>query len=451
MAMKQIIPIYMQQTIETVMYKCEIREAKLAKELLEKSFHFSDVKCAADYQHRKLAIFFSTIKEEIPYYAELLVHSNTKSISDLKNLPFLDKSIIRKNFSRMISRKKNIFNSFHFNTGGSTGEPLQFYASRLCGLMDRYHQMFLFELSGYKGGQKIVAFDGVVIPAKQRTKGIFWQLKSKRELPYGSYHFSSHSFSKNTENQYISKFMKLKPSYLRGYPSFISLFSEAISRKSIEPSFVRGIHLTAENIYQYQIESIAHVFKCPIYRQYGHSEMAVFGFCLPQSEDYFCSPYYGITEIVNENGQQVGVGESGEIVVTGFHNYIMPLVRYRTGDHAEYGGCFNGFTVLKKITGRTQDFLIDKYGTRVPVTGLVFGQHFHAFGKISKWQLIQEERGKIEVLIVRSETYSKKDEQEILTKLSEGGRFVAKIRYVDEINLTQRGKMTFVVNRLINQ
>lgn len=451
MTIKQIIPFILQQSIESVLYRCEIREAKLVKELLEKSFLFSNTRYGIDYQHRKLATFFTTIKADVPYYAELLANSDIKEISDLKNLPFLDKSIIRNNLSCMISRKKNVLNSFQFNTGGSTGEPLQFYASRLCGFMDRYHQMFLFKLGGYKSGQCIVAFDGIVIPEKKRVKGIFWQLMSKKELPYGSYHFSSHYFSKDTEDQYINKFMKLKPSYLRGYPSFISLFSEAISRKNIKPSFVNGIHLTAENIYKHQIESIERVFKCPVYRQYGHSEMAVFGFCLPKSEDYFCSPYYGIIEVINKNGQQVSIGESGEIVVTGFHNYIMPLVRYKTGDHAIYGGSFNGFIVLKSITGRTQDFLIDRNGAMVPVTGLVFGQHFNAFGKILKWQIIQKEQGKIQVLIVPSAVYDKEDEQEIYTKLSEGGRFVAEIRYVDDINLTKRGKMKFVINRLINQ
>lgn len=445
------MPISIQKIVESVLFRYEIREASLAKELLEKSYPFTETKCAIEYQHRKLLQFLSIIKADVPFYATLLAQYAIKSISDLKNLPLLDKSIIRANFDRIISRRKSILNSFQFNTGGSTGEPLQFYASRLCGFIDRYHQMFLFELNGYEHGQRIVAFDGTVIPEKLRDKNIFWQQKSKNEIPYGSYHFSSHYFSKDTENHYIEMFMKLKPSYLRGYPSFISLFAEALSRNNIEPSFVKGVHLTAENIYANQQEFISRVFRCPIYKQYGHSEMAVFGFALPNTEEYFCSPYYGITEIVDENGQNVQIGASGEIVVTGFHNFIMPFVRYRTGDHAVFGGCSNGYTVLKQIQGRSQDFLIDKNGLKVPVTGTIFGQHFHAFSKILKWQLIQKEIGKVEVLIVPSKDYIKEDEQEILAKLSEGERFTPKLSYVNNVKLSHRGKMSFVINHLIDK
>ena len=39
-----------------------------------------------------------------------------------------------------------------------------------------------------------------------------------------------------------------------------------------------------------------------------------------------------LIEFVDEAGEYVSSGEQGEIVVTGFLNHVMPLIRYRIGD-----------------------------------------------------------------------------------------------------------------------
>ena len=52
-------------------------------------------------------------------------------------------------------------------------------------------------------------------------------------------------------------------------------------------------------------------------------------------------------EVLDENGQHVKEGETGEVVVTSFSNYVMSFIRYRTGDLVEYGGKKNGIVILK--------------------------------------------------------------------------------------------------------
>ena len=43
-------------------------------------------------------------------------------------------------------------------------------------------------------------------------------------------------------------------------------------------------------------------------------------------------PEYGVTEILRPDGAPCAPGEVGEIVGTGFNNYALPMLRYRTGD-----------------------------------------------------------------------------------------------------------------------
>ena len=57
----------------------------------------------------------------------------------------------------------------------------------------------------------------------------------------------------------------------------------------------------------------------------------------------------------------------GEIVVTGFDNRVMPFIRYRTGDIAQWSTGpehpdLPGFAVLERIEGRDSDFIYGRDG-----------------------------------------------------------------------------------------
>ena len=76
----------------------------------------------------------------------------------------------------------------------------------------------------------------------------------------------------------------------------------------------------------------------------------------------------------------------------------------------------DGIVKLSQITGRTQDYIITNNGSKVAITALIFGQHFHAFKNIQKWQLQQDIPGNVKVKIVKGCEYSSEDESEIQKK-----------------------------------
>ena len=69
-----------------------------------------------------------------------------------------------------------------------------------------------------------------------------------------------------------------------------------------------------------------------------------------------------IVEIIDDNGQVLPAGESGEIVVTHLRTTEFPFIRYRTGDigtlATEPCQCGRGLPVLANVEGRTTDFII---------------------------------------------------------------------------------------------
>ena len=55
------------------------------------------------------------------------------------------------------------------------------------------------------------------------------------------------------------------------------------------------------------------------------------------SKNYHIFFEYGYFELVDENGNVIeDANKQGEIVVTSFEMTAMPLIRYKTGDFAEY-------------------------------------------------------------------------------------------------------------------
>lgn len=105
-------------------------------------------------------------------------------------------------------------------------------------------------------------------------------------------------------------------------------------------------------------------FGIKAFDSYGLSEMNGPGVafeCEEQNGLHLWADHYFI-EIVDEEGEQVGEGERGELVLTPLSKEAMPLMRYRTGDltYIMDGRCSCGRTHPKihRILGRTDDMIV---------------------------------------------------------------------------------------------
>ena len=403
------------------------------------------------YRNHKLSEISEYAYQHCRYYRNLFEQFDLdpKDLRNFQRLPLLDKVIIRSHRNDIISDEINHLDFYTMNTGGSTGEPLEFPASSIAGRIDGVHQEFLYRIIGYEPGDKIVAFDGSSVPENLRQNHVYWIETGPNDIPYGRLSYSSLYLTKETIPFYVKHILSYKPSILRGYPSFINDIANHILKNNISiPFHIKGVELTAENAYNWQVENIRKAFDTNVFFQYGHSEVSVFGYTVDDTYEYFCSPFYGLTEVLNSDGTQVNKGEIGEIVVTGFYNFALPFIRYRTGDLAVFNGDENGIVRLGKIIGRTQDYIYTKARERVALTALIFGQHYRAFGNIQKWQLVQNVPGKVVIKIVKEEGFSNEDEEEIRSKFKSICNIDTDFDFVDSIPLTERGKFKFLVQNI---
>ncbi len=383
-----------------------------------------------------------------PYYRKLFQEYdfNIQTLKNFGSLPLLDKKLVRKNKEIIISDELDRLRFYKMNTGGSTGEPLSFPVSCLAHYNIEVHQRLFYENIGYRGAGRIVSIGGIEIPRANLDKNKFWVKKYKRELPWGKIIFSSAYLSKKNAPFFVKDIMAFRPSIVRGYPFAIDTIAEQILKSSgICDSAIKGVVLTSENATKDQIERIERAFNAPVFLEYGQSEMTVMGYSQNKSYTYKCSPLFGYTEVLNDEGEHVKPGEIGEIVNTGFHNFALPFIRYRSGDMALYNGEKDGVVCLGKIVGRTQDIIYAKNGEKVSLTALIFGRHYKAFNGISRWQLVQKERGKIDVRIVKGENFRDESMSEIRRNFHDVCDVDVNFTFIEEVALTARGKYKFLI------
>jgi phenylacetate-CoA ligase len=334
------------------------------------------------------------------------------------------------------------------NTGGSTGEPLEFFSDLGASYKDNAHHWYLYHKMGYQSGDIIVSCGGIHIAKEKRKNNIYW-IKRSKDYIWGEYAFSALYINEDNIQYYIEKLLELKPAILRGLPSFFDKLAQYMIKNSIVMDFqIKGVNLTGEMCSDTQRVNIEKAFSSQVYFEYGHTEICLY--CYTDSNEYIykSSPIYGYIEVLGEDGRDVNIGEIGKIVVTGFNNKGMPFIRYDTGDMGKICYRNGGIVHFSKIYGRKQDYIIAKNNEKVLLTSLIFGQHLKAFKNISQWQMVQKEVGKVKVYIVKGKDYTEVDEQELIVKLTEITGIELEFVYVSNIALTNRGKQLFFIQNL---
>lgn len=403
-----------------------------------------------NFEKKQQELLFNILnyaKFNVPYYHKVMSNvllSKSQIINNLKELPLLSKEIIREQGTDMYSEHFESLHKNWMNTGGSTGEPLRFPVSEN---FEHVHQKCLYAIMGATKNDIVVSIDGTRINDNILKKNIYWK-EGFGNFPWGTFHYSTLYMNDGNMKYYIDHLNLIKPGILRGYPSGFENIARFLINNDIKLNFkIKGIYLTSEYFDHSFTELLSKCFNCPIFGQYGHSEVSVFAFTLANSMEYICSPLYGYTEVLDEEGNHVREGEAGEVTVTGFSNKIMPFIRYKTGDIAVYGAEYKGVMKLKSLQGRSVDFIISKDNTKIYLIGLIFGGHLKSFDKIKYWQIEQTEPGIIVVRIVKDIGFTVLLENEIVQLFDSVG-VKSEIEYVAEIVLSNSGKKKFLVQNI---
>jgi len=358
--------------------------------------HYSSYDATAD-----LLVIVNNAIENIPYYRRQC-KTRVKALCEFEsNIHFIDKEIIMGQWDDFVIpglKKKDIVIG---TTGGTSGKSLKLMLPK-----DRY----VFELSTMYSMWKNVGWTGqiraVIRNDHLKSDQTFRVNFLKKEIIFDGF--------KTTPDYYFEIYRilrKFNVGYIHAYPSSAYQFAAFLEREKLDVSFIKAFLCGSEALLPEQKELIKKRLGINLYHWYGHSEKLVLGGYCANSDLIHIEPTYGYFELIDVDGKVITeIGKRGEIVGTTLHNPYMPLIRYRTGDYAEYAGdyceaCKRHLPLIKNINGRwdiNRIFLND--GTYVSITALNLHDELYSF--IEGLQYVQKEKGKLEILIIRGQGYN---------------------------------------------
>jgi phenylacetate-CoA ligase len=378
------------------------------------------------YQVEQLRDLLIHAGRNVPYYKRVFreygfAPENVQSLDDIKALPYLDRKTIKENQKEFVATSVTEGRLISATTSGTTGIPIIVYGTKETEEKHWATIVDLWSRAGYHPNSRTIFFEANI------REG------SKENLPWKKYGnklvLSSNYFMDEWIDTYIELINNFKPDFLIGFPHALATLSSYIkgSGKSISCG-VKCAIVYAENVYDWQRELIREVFGARVLSDYGMVEKVIHGGGCELSDAYHIYPQYGLTEYLFLEDPLY------ELVGTGFINYAMPLIRYRTGDarnkmEKRCEKCGRNYEILPDLAGRVGDFLVDAEG-RILSVCLTFD--FRVFEKIRRFQLYQERPGKVEVRIQPADSLSSHDRENILGAIKRslglnGGRILFEV------------------------
>lgn len=427
-------------------------EYRRTTELLRRTEGF-DQEQIAGYQAAELRKLLVHCVESVPYYRRLFRElgidpADISSPSDLARLPLLDKEKVREILPELLSEKFTPRQRLFESTGGTSGKPLLFYSRK--GYSSLRELAFWHNLAGrtgYRPGDRLAVLRNEALPGQH----LFVYNPRMCQLVLDPF-----KLNPGNVDRYIEAMRSYGTRFLHTYPSGATvLLKFAAEAGSDARGILKAVLCASENVYEGQREFIEQGTGARFFSFYGHSEKLVLAGECEYSKGYHSYPEYGILELVDEQGKPViSSGIRGEIVGTGFNNPVMPLLRYRTGDFAEWAAdqdcpCGRHHPIVVNVAGRwLQEMVLGRSGARISITSI--NMHTDAFNRVRRFQFVQKERGKLLLNILRNDDFTESDaaaiRSAILGKVK--GELDLELVFVDVIPATGRGKHRFLMQEL---
>lgn len=384
--------------------------------------------------------------EAVPYYRDRSVYSNVLELmragamESWWDLPLIDKNTVKKNFDEFVSSRSTAKNRFLVSTGGTSGESMVFLQSNNVWFKELAFVDWYYNKHCNRGTR--ASFRGTA--ALEKKRGLLWvDNPVHREVIFSPFGISA----KNAE-RYYEHLQLLKPAVLTGYPSALLEVGRVMSDMGFDTqSLVSRVVLISENFDDGDIKSLKELFGASVTSFYGHSERCLFGVSLGEGLDsYSMMDSYGHAELVDPSG--VGLSSpnvKGQLVGTSYDNYAMPLIRYATGDYAEY--ISRELSEMTRICGRWDgSYIIGSGGENISVTSL--NLHSDSLKNVVQYQFVQREKGNCTVQLLVMPDFDGSDFENIgaLLKRKVGDAVNFVVVVVPSLTRTSRGKVPFLIS-----
>ena len=374
------------------------------------------------------------------------VPEDVRSASDLKILPILTKSELRKNLPGMITKGYPPDRLKKFKTGGSTGIPLDIYLTEECSELRNACARRHDRWSGWNIGEPIGALWGNVHDPQGFREVLKWHL-----LQPCVFLDTMHVDTKAVE-RFAMQWRKVRPTLLFGHAHSIYLLSRYVEELAIDDIRPRGIISTSMMLLPHERKRIEKVFGDIVFNRYGCEEVSLIGSECEAHDGMHMNVEHLFIEFEDVIGMGTGTaGDAGpsDIIVTDLMNHAMPLIRYAVED---MGICTNracrcgrGLPLMDGVVGRVADFLIKDDGTQIAGVSLIENT-LTKYPGLDQMQIVQEELYEFRIKLVVEPGFREETGNELVRYFqSIFGPVKVELEIVQHIPRENNGKYRFSI------
>ena len=402
-------------------------------------------------QFRKIRSLLGHAYSHVPYYTNLFkrIGAHPEDITSLdlySRLPALTKALIREHSDQMIADNACSADRVANATGGSTGEPLQFFQDRrYLNSADAARLWGWYYMAGCRPGDTSAILWGAV----RDVKADFTFPERLRDLlKFGEIAINAFNLSEDRIRNFLKWCTAIRPKILRGYVSAVKELASYVEREHVEFKALKAVILCAEAVDSRTQSYIEDVFKVRSYNSYGGREFSLTAIqCNASSELHEVSlnnyiEFAHCSDPYSSNAKQ--------LVLTNLNNYTMPFLRYEIGDLGIPGTpgtckCGRGLPRIKNLIGRTTE--IFTFGDGTKTAGEVF-IHMLKDLSLQEYQFFQTHPDRLALRTLVSISPMQKDSirQRFRPLLPSG--VVLDFEKVSALTKTPTGKFRFVFSEI---
>lgn len=408
----------------------------LERELLKVERLFNlDSRALCDYENDCFIKLFKRAITLSPFYKlhyqkHGISIDSIRGIDDIRKLPPIGKEIVRNEGRQMLTIPRIFFTKGY--TSGTTGSPLEVYRSLKSVIVEQSYQLHFRMTHGWNEGDPIVSMRGVL------GRGQTHKYDKVENVLY----ISSYNINQTNILLYKKLIDDFKPKLILAYPSSLELLCNELDYKKLTVNIPVAI-TSSETLYDFQRLKAQNLLGSQVFDWYGNAERTI-AIAEYESGKYYFVPGYGIAE-----------KENGKIYTTSLINSDFPLIRYEVGDNIEWDNSTDpedltiGLKRIKQITGREDDIIILKDGTKIGRLDIAF----KGIRNIKNSQIIQDIIGEIRVNIVPVNSPFDSRALEVNLKKLLGENILINFCEVtnDAIERSAAGKYKLVINKLFKK
>ncbi|HOA74747.1 MAG TPA: phenylacetate--CoA ligase family protein [Phycisphaerae bacterium] len=421
----------------------------------------------ADIQQRKLARLLRLAGEHCPFYRDRFRQAGIDprdpqlGLDVLSALPLLERDDVQEHLDEMTWCDCPGGPARPYTTGGSTGQPLQFYIDRCRQSADwaaRWRARSWWGLP--PGSREIMLWAGagrVAVSTPDR-------LRTLRDRWLNQFILDAFNMTDRTMDEYARQIATSRPRLLYGYSSSLALLARQMlnaDRVLTPEKSPRAVFVTGETVTPRDVHDIQAAFGAPVVVEYGSRDCGFMaGGC--EAGRLHVADENVIVEVLDEHGRPTAPGEVGEVVVTCLESFATPLIRYRVGDlalvprrdEASHDGrcpCGRASRQLTEIRGRITDQIV-RYDAgevrRMHALSLIYVLR-EAPG-VRQFRIVQNSLQAIDVELVADGRFTPAIEESVTRALRErmGADVEIRIHRRERIAPTASGKHACVVSNV---